>query len=75
MEPAKLNTSFRVSCTNCCVVGCHNNYTKTDKSVSFYRFPALLHEKQRRTQWINAVNRQKYVNYRKVESISVTYAR
>ncbi|XP_063926526.1 uncharacterized protein LOC135140059 [Zophobas morio] len=59
MEPAKLNTSFRVSCTNCCVVGCHNNYTKTDKSVSFYRFPALLHEKQRRTQWINAVNRQK----------------
>jgi len=57
MESSKAKASYRVSCTNCSVVGCHNNYSNTDKSVKFYSFPSKPHEQQRRMQWINAVRR------------------
>ncbi|KAJ3621695.1 hypothetical protein MTP99_003802 [Tenebrio molitor] len=59
MEPSKVSVNYRASCTNCCVVRCHNNYSNTDKSVKFYSFPSKPHELERRRQWIYAIKRSK----------------
>jgi hypothetical protein len=59
MEPSQVSVNYRVSCTNCCVVGCQNNYSNTDKSVKFYSFPSKPHELERRRQWIYAIKRSK----------------
>lgn len=45
-----------MSRNNCCVVGCSNTH-KNSPGTHFYKFPALLHERERRRRWIAAVRR------------------
>lgn len=43
----------------CCVVLCHNTYSKTESNIKFYSFPSKPHLIERRQKWIKAVNRIK----------------
>jgi hypothetical protein len=49
---ARKNSSRRM----CCVVGCHNNEGENPE-LRFHCFPGRAWEKERRANWIRAVNR------------------